>query len=190
MTYFTDVSGTKRTACLAGHRHRPACQAFSPDGRLLVSGGSNEVFFWSTRTGRELRRLSTDGGLVCDLCFSPNGRKLVLASEAGKAQVVDVEAGKVLHEFPCGPSPRVAVSRDGERLACGDSKGLIALYDLNNPKQKPTSWQGHASAIGRVVFTPEGKGLYSAGDDGQAFRCTFQAAVQLRRPRIRGSVKR
>ncbi len=60
----------------------------------------------------------------------------------------------------------LTVSADGRLLACGSDRAVIRII--------PTSWQGtmyeltgHTDRINSLAFTPDSKGLVSAGVDGQ-----------------------
>jgi WD40 repeat protein len=60
------------------------CLAFSPDGRILASGGQDEcVRLWDVATGRPLAPVLVHRDSVQAIAFSPNGKSL--ASTAGNS---------------------------------------------------------------------------------------------------------
>ncbi|MBW4522545.1 MAG: hypothetical protein KME16_23105 [Scytolyngbya sp. HA4215-MV1] len=67
---------------LTGHLGRVGTCAFSPDSKILVSGGDT-VKFWNARSGKELETLVGHGGLVSAIAFSADGQTLVTGSWDG-----------------------------------------------------------------------------------------------------------
>jgi WD40 repeat protein len=61
----------------------------------------------------------------------------------------------------------VAYSPDGARLATGDIRGVITVWDtrMNRRVQR---WQGHQSIVRALAYSPDGRLLASGGLDGIA----------------------
>lgn len=85
------VSGDKQ-AVLKGHRSEVRGIAFSPDGRLLLSGSHDRtVRFWNVASGREVARFDWHVGRLHAVAFSPDGMTAAAAGEWGDVVVWDVD---------------------------------------------------------------------------------------------------
>jgi WD40 repeat protein len=121
--------------------------AFSPDGRLLITGsGFQGVVWWDVRTGRasdQLARLSHNEGLSA--AFTPDGKQVITTSWAGHQQshpvaVWDVAKRQRLRSLDEDvndtPFTAVAVAPDGKTIAFGSAGGRrsqalnIVFWDL------------------------------------------------------------
>lgn len=66
---------------LEGHTAPILCAAFSPDGRLAVTGGRDDTLrLWDVRTGDELRRLVGHAHEVTCATFTPDGQHILSGS--------------------------------------------------------------------------------------------------------------
>jgi WD40 repeat protein len=86
-----DVASGKEILKLAGHTGGVTALAFSPDGKLLISGGLDKaVMAWDVPTGKLLWQQTADGA-VKDLDIAAG---TVTVSTAGGKVVVDLATGK------------------------------------------------------------------------------------------------
>jgi WD40 repeat protein len=84
------VSGGRRCE-FAGHQQQVRAVAFSPNGKLIASGGmDNVVRLWDAFTSKEIGRLEGHQCWVTCLGFSPDGKSLVSGSADGTALVWDM----------------------------------------------------------------------------------------------------
>jgi RNA polymerase sigma factor (sigma-70 family) len=155
--------------------------AFSKDGKLMATGGSNRVgempnapnnapapgtYFarlWDVQTGKELRRFMHGMGTfgVQSLAFSPDAKLLATRSHDGRLRLFDVDTGKERKSFPYdgdGHRPgAVAFSPDGKTVAAAGES--IRLYDLATLEERLRI--DRRQAIG-LAFTDGGKTLVGA----------------------------
>src|SRR5207237_713208 len=73
--------------------------AYSPDGKMLASGGGFEVRFWDATSGAQLKSVQTDV-FVFKLIWSPNSKLVAVVGDTiSRAPIIDVAAGKVISEL-------------------------------------------------------------------------------------------
>jgi WD40 repeat protein/tRNA A-37 threonylcarbamoyl transferase component Bud32 len=130
------------------------CVAFSPDGRWLASGGSdNLVKLWHPPTAEEVRSFS------------------VKVDDRGKLVPEHSSTAKEVRSFAVPGVRNVAFSPDGQLLATGASDGAIQLWDVASG-QEVRALRGHdplgnsvGSGVTSLAFSPDGMLLASAGAD-------------------------
>jgi RNA polymerase sigma factor (sigma-70 family) len=148
------------------HTHPPSqlTTAFSPDGKLLATGGWEEIRVWDLTTGRLLREIR-DGDRTrsyCALLFAPDGRWLAGAAR-GSVCLWDPATGQRLHEFPAN-GHAVACSPDGRLLAAASQDGSLGVWDTTTGRQTALLRDARVKGVHWPLFTPDGGLVTSAGD--------------------------
>jgi WD40 repeat protein/tRNA A-37 threonylcarbamoyl transferase component Bud32 len=97
------------------------CLAFSPDGRILVSGFQTGIQVRDAESGTVLKTLFGAGGTIRSATFSTDGRTLATSSEDGTIRLWNMTTQQelfILAEFPKSSAPMgLAFSPDGTTLA-------------------------------------------------------------------------
>ena len=116
---------------LKAHAGLVSALAFSPDGRLLASGGwDRQIKIWSAQDGTFLGLLTGHADAVTSLAFLPDGT--LVSGGRDKARFWDPETSveKELLNAPDEGALAVAVSPDGHILASGNADATARLYLL------------------------------------------------------------
>jgi len=151
--------------------------AFSPDGRLLASGGSDSTIkIWDLSTWHELRSLPDNAGAVFAFVFTPDGKTLVSGGQTIK--IWDVATGQKLRSMP-GISEGLALSPDGRTLASGNFDHSITLWDVATGQLLRTL-TGHTYIVKSVAFSPDGRTLASGGFDNAVKLWDIATGKELR----------
>jgi WD40 repeat protein/tRNA A-37 threonylcarbamoyl transferase component Bud32 len=163
----------------------PTGLAFSPDSKWLVtwSDGPRTAQLWNVATWSAprplLRSLDTP---IHQAVFSPDGRRLLLGCQDGKARLWDPERDVEIdtENGPRHAYPITAVEFDPKRarVVTGCHAGTVRLWDATRGKMLK-EWRQNAGEIGALAFSPDGRLLVTASHDGTVRFVDTESGGQL-----------
>jgi WD40 repeat protein len=149
---------------------------FSPSGKLLAIGGGGRIgaWLWDLKAAKVVHTLRSEGDgssfYTLGLAFTPDGKFLAVPGERDKKAILflDAESGKEVRRFDTAPFEprRLAISRDGQWLASTGLEQKVNVWNLRTGEEMGREAIGHKASIQGVQFSPDGKNVVTASDDG------------------------
>ena len=149
--------------------------AVSADEKILAVGSYEGLFLLDVASGRMLRRLPYR--FVRSMSFSRDGKMLAITipwsnrrSSLGSKTIALLQpgTGEFLRGFDFAVDPdAVAFSRDS-RLLAASSGHVIRVWDLSTGKPVGETNQAHLGHIRHIAYSPTGKLIATASEDGSA----------------------
>lgn len=155
----------------AAHISLVESMAFSNDGKVLATGGYQEVKFWDPESGALKQTLTGFSDRVVAMHYSPDGKYLATgggpATEDGEVKIFEAASLKPVVELKSPHSDTVlgvCFSPDSTKLAtCGADK-FVKVWEVPSGKFLK-SFEGHTHHVLDVGWKPDGKLLASGGAD-------------------------
>jgi WD40 repeat protein len=152
------------------HRAGIRCVAFSPDGKIMVSGGRDgTVKLWDTKNRRLIRTFVHEFASyqISSVAFSSDGSKLLFSGDTFLS-LWDVEKGDLLWDGRTGGDEQftsAAFFPDGRKFASAHKDGSVRLWGTETPQALRT-FKSHTGSATAVAVSPDGRSLASGGSDG------------------------
>jgi hypothetical protein len=149
-------------------RDNAYCVVFSPDGKLLASGGwGRPARIRDILTDGPVRELRSAGPSIYDLAFSPDGTLLATGGRDGTVGLCEVATGKKTRSRkPGGAAVRaVAFSPDGTGLLSAHEDGVARLWDVP-ALGRIRELHADGETMFAAVFSPDGTLVAAACADG------------------------
>ncbi len=155
--------------------------AYSPDGRTLASGSSdNNITLWDRASHQHLGDpLTGHSDTVTTIAFSPDGKTLASGSKDYSVILWDLAAHKASGEPLEGHTDSVlsvAFSSDGKTLVSSSIDKTIIVWDLATRKIITKANTGQVESL---AFSPDGELLASGDDDSNITLWDWNATRQL-----------
>ena len=103
--------------------------------------------------------------------FSPDGKRIVTASQDKTARIWDAATGKPIGEPLKGHEDAVmsaAFSPDGKRIVTASQDKTARIWDAATGKPIGEPLKGHEDAVMSAAFSPDGKRIVTASQDKTA----------------------
>lgn len=145
--------------------------AFSPDGRLLATGGrDNLIRLWDVATGTQQRILEVNMDWVTDLVWHPDNRTLISGSRDGTVRITDTQTGRIQQIITAHSDPvtSLALTTDGDILATGGHNSTIHFVHLPTTETLGVV-ENFGGLVWDLAFRPNSRQLASASEDGSVW---------------------
>ena len=174
-----DANTFAEVALLTGHTNHVHSVAFSPDGKMLVSGAhdDSQARVWDVHTGELLVTLSGHNGGVDTVAFSPDGKIIGTMDRAQEIRLWDINTRQHLYTLrddgiwwgSVGSVNCLAFSPDSKRVVGGHYHGRIRYWDVSTGKKLGTSEHAVYWGVNTVAFSSDGVTLASGGGNNRVY---------------------
>jgi len=160
-----------------GHSKEVYAVSWSPDGKLIASGSSDEsIQVWEATSGKIVLNYHGHShwigkGLVQSVTWSPDGKYIASGSWDKSVRVWNASTGNTISTYRSYYEivESVAWSPDGKYIASGNRNGTVHVWDVSNGKNIRTFLGHHSNNpnvdVVAIAWSPDGKRIASGSWD-------------------------
>jgi WD40 repeat protein len=180
-----DVASGQLLTILRGHEGEVLSGSFSESGLVVTAGEDGVARVWDPLSSGSI--LSEEEGFVAQVAFTPDGDRIVTASDAGVR--IWTREGELLTTSGAEDAPYFseAVSPDGRLVAAGGRSGTAYVWRIDDG-ELVAELRGHEAEIphGDVAFSPDSRRVLTGSFDGTArlWDATTGQALQVLRGHV------
>lgn len=140
------------------HQGEVRAAAFSPDGKMLLSGGRNSrPQLWDVESGQPLGEPLPHAGELKAVAFGHDGTFVITAGTDKAVRLWNVVTREPIGEPLVHPFPvhALALSPNSQLLATGCNDGTTTIWELPAGKRR-REWK-QVGSVQAIAFSPEGK---------------------------------
>jgi WD40 repeat protein len=157
-----------------GHTGKVLSARFSPNGRLIASGGEDRVVrIWDVATGKELCALAGHTREISAVSFLSDGKHIVSSGGDRTIKLWDLDTRREYATFTGhgGWVMCVDVSPDGKTIASGCASGSETSHDATIKLWNVASLKEIASVsterrVNAICYSPDARLIAASTDDG------------------------
>ena len=172
--FLADLAHQQRTASDAGTAVLLALEALPDRAAGTTRAYVPEAEFQLDGAWRDLRErlvLKGHAANVSSAAFSPDGRRIVTASDDHTVRLWDAKTGKPIGEPLRARADLVTsatFSPDGKRIVTGSADNTARLWDAETGRPIGEPLKGHAATVSSAAFSPDGKRIVTGSADNTA----------------------
>lgn len=177
-----DAHSGALVASLEGHT-APISSMLVVGDRVVTGSDDGSCRVWDIDTGVELAAVNCDVGPVSSMALSADGTQVICGAARG-AVTFELKDGKIVHRLGGGADTELSAVRSvacgslGTYAATGSANGSVVLWDMASGSFVG-EYMGHEGAVKSVVFSKDGKDLYSSSQDGSIRVWSVTDVLQL-----------